>query len=62
MSEPGAELGQNKSLKAALRESNAIGWLAFALLVTAIGVGTIIFGQAPPKVADSGPANSQTTR
>lgn len=36
--------------KKALRESNAIGWIAFMVLVVGIGVGAVFFG------TDSGPA------
>ena len=30
--------------KKALKESNAIGWIAFIVLVFAIGFGTVYFG------------------
>jgi hypothetical protein len=33
--------------KKALGECNALGWIAFLVLVIGIGVGTIIFGGAP---------------
>jgi cytochrome c biogenesis factor len=39
--------------KKALRESNALGWIAFLLVVIAIGVGTIMFGGAPVSVKNS---------
>ena len=29
------------------REPNALGWIAFLVLVIAIGVGTILFGDPP---------------
>jgi hypothetical protein len=44
--------------KKALRESNALGWIAFLLLVIAIGVGTIMFGGAPVSVKDSAQATN----
>jgi len=37
-------------------ESNAIGWIAFFLLVIGIGVGTVYFD-----ANDSGPAKTATT-
>jgi len=47
--------------KKSLRESNALGWIAFLVLVIAIGVGTIMFGGAPLSVKDASQAASGTT-
>jgi hypothetical protein len=38
---------ENAKWKGVLREPNAIGWIAFLVLVLAIGVGTILFGGTP---------------
>jgi len=40
-------MSEDSGLKKALKESNAIGWIAFFILVIGIGVGTIMFGSAP---------------
>jgi hypothetical protein len=37
--------------KQALRQSNALGWTAFGLLIVAIVVGALTFGRVPPKDA-----------
>ena len=37
-------MAEASGLKTALRESNAIGWNAFFVLVIGIGVGAIMFG------------------
>ena len=45
-----------------LRQSNAIGWIGFGLLIVAILVGALTFGRGPekgPKEASQTPA-SQT--
>jgi hypothetical protein len=34
--------------KKALREPNAIGWIAFFLVVVAIGFGSLYFGSSGP--------------
>jgi hypothetical protein len=34
--------------KKAMKESNAIGWIAFFVLIVAIGVGTVYFGTTSP--------------
>jgi hypothetical protein len=46
--------------KKTMRESNALGWLAFFGLVVAIGVGTIIFGSAPDQKAANAPLAAGT--
>ena len=42
------DMTEKPEWKKALRESNAIGWIGFLVLVIAIGVGTIYFGSAAP--------------
>jgi len=37
----------------ALEETNALGWIAFMLLVIGIGIWTIFFSAAPAPVKDS---------
>jgi len=36
-------MAEERNWKAVLKESNAIGWIAFFVLVISIGVGTIMF-------------------
>jgi hypothetical protein len=40
--------------KTALREPNAIGWIAFFILVVGIGAGTLYFGSDDTRTANSG--------
>ena len=47
--------------KKSLRESNALGWIAFLVLVAAIGVGTILFGGSPVSVKDATQATNAGT-
>ena len=44
--------------KEILRESNALGWIAFLILVIAIGVGTVLFGGEPAPVKDRAQATN----
>jgi hypothetical protein len=44
--------------KKLLQESNAVGWIAFLVLVIAIGVATILFGDTPASVKGSAHATS----
>ena len=44
--------------KAALREPNAIGWIAFFILVVGIGAGTLYFGSDDTRTAESGAATA----
>jgi hypothetical protein len=44
--------------KKALQETNALGWIAFLLLVIAIGVGTIMFGGNPKPVKSGAQATN----
>ena len=46
-----------------LNEANALGWIAFLVLVIAIGVATILFGGSPKSVNDRAqarPTSAQT--
>ena len=36
-------MAESTNWRRVLRESNAIGWIAFMILVVSIGVGTILF-------------------
>lgn len=45
-------MSNDSNLKKALRESNAIGWLALFALVFAVGVGAVYFGTGPAKVGN----------
>ena len=38
--------------KRALREPNAIGWIAFFFLVVAVGFGSVYFGSSEPAGSD----------
>ncbi len=45
-------MSEKSEWRKALREPNAMGWIAFFVLVVAIGAATMIFGSAPePKGA-----------
>jgi hypothetical protein len=44
----GSEMSEPPAWKKALREPNAIGWIAFFFLAVAIGVGSIYFGGSEP--------------
>ena len=44
-------MAEKPEWKKTLKESNAIGWIAFFGLVVAIGVGTVMFGGAPASKA-----------
>jgi hypothetical protein len=44
--------------KKAMQETNALGWIAFLLLVIAIGVGTIMFGGNPAPVKSGAQATN----
>ncbi len=46
------DMTEKSDWKKAVRESNAIGWIAFLVLVFAIGLGTIMFGGSPISVKD----------
>jgi hypothetical protein len=46
------EVTPKSDWKKAVRESNAIGWIAFLVLVVAIGLGTIMFGGEPISVKE----------
>jgi hypothetical protein len=46
------DMTEKSDWRKAVRESNAIGWIAFLMLVFAIGVGTIMFGGEPISVKD----------
>jgi hypothetical protein len=48
MNEPGQ---QKSDWVSGLRQSNALGWVAFALLIVAVLVGALTFGRGPEKVA-----------
>ncbi len=39
-------MAANTGWRKLLRESNAFGWIAFFILVTGIGVGTLLFGDS----------------
>ena len=55
------DMTEKSEWKKALRESNAIGWIAFLVLVFAIGVGTIMFSGSPVSVKAPGrPCRSNT--
>jgi len=46
-----------------LNEANALGWIAFLVVVIAIGVATILFGGSPKSVKDRAqatPTSAQT--
>ncbi len=55
-----ADKPDTSELKKTLRESNALGWIAFLVLVIAIGVGTILFGGSPVSVKDSAQATNSS--
>ena len=40
--------------KKALSEPNAVGWIAFLILIASIGIGALIFDRPPPR----GPAQA----
>ena len=46
--------------KKALQEPNAIGWIAFLILVLAIGVGIILFDKAPGEIRSASQATSSS--
>ena len=45
-------MSDNAEWKNILNEANALGWIAFLVLVIAIGVATILFGGSPKSVTD----------
>ncbi len=45
-------MAKERNWKTALKESNAIGWIAFFVLVIGIGVGTIMFGGGDKPLRD----------
>lgn len=54
-------MSEKSEWRKALREPNAMGWIAFFGLVVAIGAATLIFGSAPePKGAKPASAASGT--
>ena len=46
------DMTEKPDWRKAVRELNAIGWIAFLVLVFAIGVGTIMFSGSPISVKD----------
>jgi hypothetical protein len=48
-----ADPTQKKNWMTGLRESNAIGWLGFAVLIAVIAVSALVFGGKNPQVADT---------
>ena len=40
---------QSTDWKQAFRQSNALGWIAFGVLIVGILIGALVFGQAPTK-------------
>ncbi len=46
--------------KKVLRETNSYAWIAFFILVVAIGIGTLFFEDSPKSKAPAGQAASVT--